>query len=51
MRVRILFEGRDGDVALDQLRAVDRGRLVKRFGTVPADASRAIAGTLVEMFS
>jgi mRNA interferase MazF len=51
MRVRMRFQGRDGDVALDQLRAVDRSRLLKRVGAVSADTSHNIVDTLIEMFS
>jgi mRNA interferase MazF len=50
-RVRISFQGREGDVALDQLRAVDRSRLLKRTGTVSSDAKQRILGTLVEMWA
>jgi mRNA interferase MazF len=50
MRVRLKFQGKEGEIALDQLRAVDRERLAKRLGSVDPETSRAIAATLVEMF-
>jgi mRNA interferase MazF len=50
-RVRVSFQGREGDVALDQLRAVDRSRLLKRIGAVSSDAKQRIVGTLVEMWA
>jgi len=50
-RVPVRFHGKSGQVALDQLRAVDRQRLVKRLGTVSARTAQDSAETLVEMFS
>jgi mRNA interferase MazF len=50
-RVPIHLEGRDGEIALDQLRAVDRERLLRRLGALgPADATR-VADVLVRMFA
>ena len=51
MRVPVRFQGKSGQVALDQLRAVDRQRLVKGLGTVSARTAQDAAETLVEMFS
>lgn len=50
-RVRLRFQGKTGQAALDQIRAVDRGRLVRRLGKIPAHTARTISATLVEMFS
>src|SRR5438132_13131670 len=36
-RIRCRFQNRSGYVVLDQIRTVDRGRLVKRLGALPAD--------------
>lgn len=49
-RVAIKFRSKQGQVALDQIRAVNRDRLVRKLGTVPADAANAISSVLVEMF-
>ena len=49
-RVSVTFRGRAGQVALDQLRAVDRQRLVRRLGTVSTKAAAEVSGLLVEMF-
>jgi hypothetical protein len=38
-------------MALDQLRAVDRTRLVKKPGKLPAKTVEAASGVLLEMFS
>jgi mRNA interferase MazF len=50
-RVPVRFQGKSGQVALDQLRAVDRQRLVRRLGTVSARTAQDATETLVEMFS
>lgn len=50
-RVSVRFQGKRGQVALDQLRAVDRQRLVRKLRTVPATTAQAVSATLLEMFS
>ena len=50
-RVPVRFQGKRGQVALDQLRAVDRHRLVQKLGKVPASTAQAASTTLLEMFS
>ncbi len=50
-RVAVRFQGKAGQVALDQIRAVDRQRLVRRLGMVSAGAAQSASDTLVEMFS
>jgi mRNA interferase MazF len=50
-RVAVTFQGKRGQVALDQLRAVDRQRLVRRLGRVSAGTAAAVSATLVEMFA
>lgn len=50
-RVPVRFQGKRGQVALDQLRAIDRQRLVRKLGTVSASTAQAASATLLEMFS
>jgi len=50
-RVAVTFEGKDGQVALDQIRTVDKKRLVKRLVLIGDDTADAICGTLGEMFA
>src|SRR5580692_5813166 len=45
-RVSITFQSRRGQVALDQIRAVDRQRLVRELGTAPAKTAQAVASVL-----
>jgi mRNA interferase MazF len=50
-RPRINFQDKDGLVLLDQIRAVDKSRLVKKIGKVEEDKAKEIANILVEMFA
>jgi len=50
-RVPVRFQGKRGQVALDQLRAVDRQRLVRKLGTVSASTAQGVSATLLEMFN
>ena len=49
-RPKINFEQKDGLVLLDQIRAVDKTRLVKKLGNVDKRTSKEISKTLVTMF-
>jgi mRNA interferase MazF len=50
-RVACRFQGRNGFVALDQLRTVDSGRLVRRLGRLSAATATEVLNTLQEMFA
>ena len=50
-RVAVTFQGKKGQVALGQLRAVDRQRLVQRLGTVSAKTAALVSSVLTEMFA
>lgn len=50
-RVPVTFRGKRGQVALDQLRAVDRQRLVRKMGKISATTANAVSATLVEIFA
>src|ERR1700686_571671 len=50
-RVAVRFQGKRGQVALDQLRAVDRQRLVRPLGAVSAKTAQDVSATLQEMFA
>ncbi len=49
-RPKIKFEKKDGLVLLDQIRAVDKTRLVKKIGNVDQMISKEISRMLVNMF-
>jgi mRNA interferase MazF len=50
-RIACRFQRRSGFVALDQLRTVDRERLVRRLGRLSPGASAAVLEALREMFA
>ena len=50
-RVRLTFQGKRGQVVLDQVRTVDKARLVKRLGTLTEPTGRAVARQLVQLFT
>ena len=50
-RVRLRFQGKNGEVAVDQVRAVDKRRLIKRLGTISEDAKTRLTATLLEFFA
>jgi mRNA interferase MazF len=50
-RVSSKVGGRPGQVMLDQIRTVDRRRLVKKVGELDVATSTAVVRTLLEMFA
>jgi mRNA interferase MazF len=50
-RVPVRFEERAGLILLDQIRALDRQRLVKRLGAVDMRTLRATLGRLQDIFA
>ena len=50
-RVPIDFEDRIGLILLDQLRALDKQRLVRRLGTIDKATMKLTLLRLIEMFS
>lgn len=50
-RISLRFQGKSGQAALDQLRTVDRERLVRKLGTVSPTITQQISDALIEMFS
>ncbi len=50
-RVDVTFQRKKGQVVLDQIRTVDKSRLVRRLGRLPEARAREVSGILVEMFT
>ena len=50
-RVEITFQGKTGEIALDQIRAVDKSRLGKRLGKLDSETADAVPATLGELFA
>ena len=50
-RLAIAFQNRQSSIALDQIRTVDKSRLLKKLGTITSEECQSVADILVEMFS
>jgi mRNA interferase MazF len=50
-RVTCQFQGKRGEIVLDQLRTVDKVRLVKRLGRISDATQSAVLSALAELFS
>ena len=50
-RVACRFKGQDGQIALDQIRTVDRSRLIKKLAKLDNQTSSSVLGVLQEMFA
>src|SRR5271157_117054 len=50
-RIACRFQGKRGQVVLDQLRTVDKTRLVKRLGMISHGVQGQVLATLAEMFA
>jgi mRNA interferase MazF len=50
-RVPCRFKGKDGQVVLDQIRTVDRARLIKKLGKIDAKTAASVLDVLQEMFA
>lgn len=49
--VPVRFQGKTGQVVLDQLRTVDKSRLVKRLGRLSQTTTERVLALLAEMFA
>jgi mRNA interferase MazF len=50
-RIEINFQGKSGEIALDQIRTVDKIRLVKRLGKLDSETANTLLDTLGELFA
>jgi mRNA interferase MazF len=50
-RVICQFQNKDGQIVLDQIRTVDKSRLVKKIGQISQDEQREVLNILAEMFA
>jgi mRNA interferase MazF len=49
-RVSLKFKGKNGLILLDQIRAVDKLRLVKKIGSIPEEKQKELCLCLQELF-
>ena len=50
-RIRCRFRGKEGQVVLEQLRAVDKARLVRKLGNVDRRTGDSVLAVLAEIFA
>jgi mRNA interferase MazF len=50
-RIACSFQGTRGQVVLDQIRTVDKTRLVRKLGSISLGVQRKVLDTLQELFS
>jgi mRNA interferase MazF len=50
-RVQCTFKGKDGQVVLDQIRTIDRSRLVQKLGRIGKLTQEEVLPILAEMFA
>ena len=50
-RVACRFQGKNGEIVLDQIRTVDKARLAKRLGQISTSAQKEVLSILAEMFA
>ena len=50
-RVACTFQGKEGQIILDQIRTVDKSRLARKLGQIDDETQREVLSVLNEMFS
>lgn len=50
-RINCRVDGKDGQIALDQLRAIDKVRLNKKLGKLDAATAQQVLGVLKKLFT
>jgi len=50
-RVKLAFDGKEGWIVLDQVRTIDKARLVKKLGKIEIKTVKKVQETLRKMFA
>jgi mRNA interferase MazF len=50
-RVDCKFQGKEGQIVLDQIRTVDKTRLVKKLGQISISEQQSVLNALAELFA
>jgi mRNA interferase MazF len=51
MVINCQFQGKDGQIILDQIRTIDKTRLIKKLGQINQDEQALVLSALAEIFS
>jgi mRNA interferase MazF len=50
-RINCQFQGKDGQIILDQIRTIDKTRLIKKLGQINQEEQALVLSTLTKIFS
>lgn len=50
-RAEVNFDGKSGQIVLDQIRTIDKARIVKKLGTLQSQTAHKLSEVLVEIFT
>lgn len=50
-RIACQFEGKDGQIVLDQIRTIDKVRIIRKLGKINTSMQKEVLTTLIELFS
>ena len=50
-RVKCKFDGKDGQIVFDQIRTIDKSRLIKKLGQIDSVTQQEVFKVLSEMFA
>ena len=50
-RIPLTFEGKQGNIVLDQIRTIDKSRMIKKLGTLEEKTTLEVLTVLQDMFS
>jgi mRNA interferase MazF len=50
-RIPLVFESKEGTIALDQIRTIDKSRIIRNLGTLDTKIANTVLETLGKMFS
>lgn len=50
-RVKTTFRGKNGEIVLDQIRTIDKGRISRKLGSIHSGTATKVLRLLQEMFS
>jgi mRNA interferase MazF len=50
-RIPVVFEGKEGTIALDQIRTIDKSRIIRNLGTLDTQTATLVLEALNKIFS
>ena len=50
-RIPVVFDSKEGTIALDQIRTIDKSRIIRNLGTLDTKIANTVLETLGKMFS